>query len=327
MTRLGTWNGWPQAAPDAWVVVEKILEGDEQLPATWPVAGTTGYDWLNVAGGLADRSAGWEELGAAYRAFTGIDSRYEDIVLGAKRAILEGALAADLRRLAVELAASCERHRRYRDYTRRDLHDCLVEVIAAFAVYRTYVRAGYEPTGRDVETRRVGGPDRRVASRRPRPRTAVIRARRAAPSGAGHGRAGAGPPLPAAHRPGDGEGGRGHHVLPLPAPDRRGTRSAATPVALEGGVERVPPVRARRRSRHIPHALLATSTHDTKRSEDVRARFAVLAELPARMARRTCRRWREHNERHRTLPPPDRNTEWLIYQTHRRSVAHRQPNG
>ena len=212
------------AAPGAWIVVEKILE--ERRGAArrgWPVAGTTGYDWLNMVGGLFVDPAGYERILAAYRTFTADLATYDELVHRAKLEVLDGSLSADLTRLVARLAAICEHHRRYRDYTRRDLREAVTEVIAGFAVYRTYVAEGR--------------PNRRP--RRGDGRGAVRSAACARPDldgelldfvgdvlllrGARRRRARAGPALRSAHRAGHGQGGRGHHVLPL-RPARVGQR-------------------------------------------------------------------------------------------------------
>jgi (1->4)-alpha-D-glucan 1-alpha-D-glucosylmutase len=87
------------AAPRAWVVVEKILEPGETLPPTWPVAGTTGYDWLNLVGGLAVDAAGRQPMLDGYSRFTGEAMDYDEIVLRSKREVMDDALAADVSRL------------------------------------------------------------------------------------------------------------------------------------------------------------------------------------------------------------------------------------
>ncbi len=300
------------AAPRAWVVVEKVVEGSETLPMTWPVSGTTGYDWLNLVGGIFDDPAGCDALVTAYRAWTGVTDRYEEMVHRAKHAVLDGPLAADLRRLANSFALICESHRRYRDYTARDLTETLAEVMAGFGVYRTYQRAG-EPARpedvaqvdaavlaagirrqdldndllafvRDVLLLRVPGTEEEQLALRFQQVSGPVMAKAV-------------------------EDTVFYRYLPLTwrnevggDPGRRGTTIEEFHAALAVAQE------------ERPLALLATSTHDTKRSEDVRARLSVLAEMPEEWEA-VVERWRQANVARGTVVPPDRNTEWFLYQS------------
>ena len=124
------------------VVVEKILEGDEELPA-WPVAGTTGYEFARRVDGLFVDGAAEAAMTAAYVAFIGDDRAYEDVVAGAKQQIMRDELRAEVERITGMLAAVCQHHRRHRDHTRHELREAVRATLAAFAVYRTYVRAGH----------------------------------------------------------------------------------------------------------------------------------------------------------------------------------------
>lgn len=128
-----------QRAADAWIVVEKILEDDEELPP-WPVAGTTGYDFLNQAQRLLTDPEGEAPLTALYHDLLGVEEVYESVVKECKRLVLKEGLASDVQRLVNRLADICQRHRRYRDHSRMELLDVIVELCVAFPVYRTYVR-------------------------------------------------------------------------------------------------------------------------------------------------------------------------------------------
>jgi (1->4)-alpha-D-glucan 1-alpha-D-glucosylmutase len=301
-----------EAAPGAWVVVEKILEGTEVLPEGWPVAGTTGYDWLNLVVGLFDDRDGCERIVTIYREWTGMAERFEEIVHRAKHAVLDGPLAADLRRLSNAFAVICESHRRYRDYTGRDLTDTLAEVLAGFSVYRTYLEAG-RPAGpadvahvesavlaagirrqdlddellafvRDVLLLRVPGEDEEDLALRFQQVSGPVMAKAV-------------------------EDTTFYRYMPLTWRNEVGGdpgRPGAGPEEFHEALVRA--------HEHHPQALLATSTHDTKRAEDVRARLAVLAEMPDEWAA-AVERWRKVNEARGTVVPPDRNTEWLLYQS------------
>jgi (1->4)-alpha-D-glucan 1-alpha-D-glucosylmutase len=141
-----------EAGSGVWALVEKILERGEQLPADWPVAGTTGYDWLNLAGGLLIKKEGAVALDAAFRSFSGFDQSFEDLVHDCKLQVLGTSLATDLTRLVDRMAKVCEGHRRHSDHTLRELRECLAEVIACFSVYRTYLVPGEKASQQDVAT-------------------------------------------------------------------------------------------------------------------------------------------------------------------------------
>ena len=138
-----------KAAPDGWIVVEKILEPGEALPDDWPVAGTTGYDFLNRLGGLLRRP---RRRGADHRLLRRLHRRAGRLRRrwSARRSIyvLKELFGSDVNRLVSLLSEVCERQKRYRDYTRRELTTMLREVIACFPVYRTYVQADEGQVGR-----------------------------------------------------------------------------------------------------------------------------------------------------------------------------------
>ena len=128
-----------ERAGHPYVVVEKILGSDERLPEDWATAGTTGYDFLNLAGGLFVDPAGEKVLGAMYDRFRTVRGSYEEIVLEAKRLVVETSMASELQVLARRLDRISEQHRWSRDFTVGTLAQVLTDTIAAFPVYRTYV--------------------------------------------------------------------------------------------------------------------------------------------------------------------------------------------
>ena len=135
-------------APDAWIVVEKILRPGEELPP-WPIDGTTGYDFLAVADGLLTDPDGVEELAETYRRFAGHEHGYAEVRKDARRQALVESLDTDLERLVAILVRVCEGRRRWRDFTRMELRDALVEVIVRVGAYRSYVRPGSPATDSD----------------------------------------------------------------------------------------------------------------------------------------------------------------------------------
>ncbi|MDQ6840161.1 MAG: malto-oligosyltrehalose synthase [Actinomycetota bacterium] len=309
----GTYLARLQAAvPGTWVVVEKILEGPEVLPSGWAMAGTTGYGWLNVVAGVLNDADGSALMVEIYQGFSGITERYEEIVQHAKDEVLEGPLATDLNRLVSRLTVICERHRRYRDYTRRDLRVALAEVIAGFSVYRTYVRAGTPSTSSDVNTveravlgagirdpdideellgllrdlllGRIPGRDELELTLRTQQLTGPVMAKAV-------------------------EDTAFYRYVPVSWLNEVGGDPGRLGVSIEDFHQANQTAQD-----HAPEALLATSTHDTKRSEDVRARLSVLAEIP-REWEAAVLRWRAHHRKRQSVAPPDGNTEWLAYQS------------
>jgi (1->4)-alpha-D-glucan 1-alpha-D-glucosylmutase len=305
------------AAPSAWVLVEKITEGDETMPAAWPLDGTTGYDWLNLVGDLFVHPGGWERLVGGYREFTGVVDSFEEIAYRAKRAVLDGPMAADLNRLVALVGDVAFRHRRYRDYGRRDIHDALAEIASGFAVYRTYLVAGGDATvvagAADVAT--VEQAVRTAGMRRPELDDKLLEFVRDLVLGRIPGPAETeialrfqqltGPVMAKAV-----EDTAFYRWLPLTARNEVG----GDPGRLDGETGRFHAACAAAQ-RAYPTRMLTTSTHDTKRSEDVRARLSVVAELAEEWCATVERWWKGVHEMTTGAAPPDRNTAWLLLQT------------
>ncbi|HWC72963.1 MAG TPA: malto-oligosyltrehalose synthase [Gemmatimonadales bacterium] len=299
-----------------YVVVEKILAVDEKLPKTWspPVEGTTGYDFLNLAGGLFIDPAAEAPLTQFYATFTGITDSYADVAHDKRLLVLREGLGSDVNRLAELLLRICERHRRHRDYTRHLLTEGLRELLASFPVYRTYVRPPPGPGEvREADQRTIDAATADAKRRRPDIDTELFDFLRAILT----------------------LGVRGD----LESTFVRRFQQLSTAVMAKGVEDTAfycynryvvlnevggDPSRFGVSPRefhasmadmqaHHPRTMLATSTHDTKRGEDVRARLAVLSECPGDWVQ-AVQRWAGHNERYRTGDMPDRNTEYLYYQ-------------
>ena len=302
-----------EACPGAWIVVEKILGPGEKLPADWPVAGTTGYDFLNLAGGLSVDPAGEEPLTGFYRDFASAGTGFAGIVRQCKREVLSNLLGSELNRLSSLFVDICERHRNHRDYTRPELYDCLRECAVAFPVYRSYVSASRQAVSAEdrryiekaVETAREERPDldpelftffRKLLLLEiggPLENELAMRFQQLT-----------GPAMAKGFE--DTALYRYHRLTALNEVGGDPARFGVSPGEFHRACA------AARRER--PRSLLASTTHDTKRSEDVRARLALLSEIPGRWAE-AVRRWSAHNDRHRRGEVPDRNTEYLFYQT------------
>jgi len=300
------------AAPDTWIVAEKILGPDERLREDWAVDGTTGYDFAAQVGGLFIDPAAESAIDAAYRAFTGDEESFSETAYVAKHEVLRRSLRADVERLTELLVRICERHRRHRDHTRRDIQQAIRELAAQLPVYRTYVRPGAAEAPEDIAVL-----DAAVAAatlRRPDIDPELLAFIRG---------------LALLRVPGDLETDFALRLQQLTAPAAakgvedttfyRYTRFAATnEVGGDPGRFAVSPQAFHdQQTAHAdqwPRTQLATSTHDTKRSEDVRARLAVLSELPEEWAA-AVRRWSEINRRHHSGGAPSPSLEWLYYQT------------
>ena len=227
------------AAPDVYVVVEKILERDERLP-DWPVEGTTGYDFLNRVSGLFVDPDGAGALTSVYETFTGDVAELDEQRRDKKLAIADTELASDLERLTDLLADICEQHRRFRDFTRRELRVALVETIAAFPVYRTYVNPGARAIN-DRDDRIISGAVKRAESRCPELEPELFDLLRAVLT-LEHRPACREQPrdaLSAGHRPGHGQGRRGHALLHL-QPAHLAQRGRWRPGPLRRVARRVP---------------------------------------------------------------------------------------
>ena len=157
-------------APSTWIVVEKILESGETLPSSWPVAGTTGYEFLNLVGSVFVDPSGEQAMTDVYTSFAKKKASFADIVYEKKLYILNDKFGSEIARLTELLAKSCVNEWRFRDTRREQLRELLNEVVACFPVYRTYARV--DPPNPDSElseqdTRWVETAFARLAERRP----------------------------------------------------------------------------------------------------------------------------------------------------------------
>jgi (1->4)-alpha-D-glucan 1-alpha-D-glucosylmutase len=318
-----------------YVVAEKILSGRERLPPAWAAHGTTGYNFLHQVNGLFVQPAHARRMRRVYAKLTGRTQTFDDLLYECKRLIMDTAMASELTVLAHTIDRIGESNRRSRDFTLNSLRDMLVEVVACFPIYRTYVNE------------QGWAPDDRAALER-----AIVRARRRNPA------------MDATifdffrevmfpRDPGD---------VPLSGPDRRG---GYPPADEQEAGERLRfamkfqqytgPLQAKGledtafyrhnvlvslnevggdpsrfgvssgefhelnllRRQEWPYEMISTGTHDTKLGEDVRARIDVLSEMPDEWEREVSK-WMRLNKGARTIvdgePAPDRNDEYRFYQ-------------
>lgn len=324
------------AARPTYLLVEKILSRGESLPASWPVHGTTGYDFAADVGAVFTDPEGDAPLTRTWTAFAGRQPAFDELVYRKKKLVLETSLASELTVLSSHLDRLSERDRHTRDFTLGSLRSALREVIACFPVYRTYV------TGKTIE---VDERDRRAvlaAVRAASKRNAGVDASiflfirdlllLDAPSSA----------------PPETLGQLREFVLhfqqltgPVMAKGLEDTtfyiwNKLVSLNEVGGEPERfgldVPSfhrTNAERQERW-PYTMLGLSTHDTKRSADVRARIGVLSEITSDWTDALTAAAQANIAFKRDadgLLAPDRNEEYLLYQTVLGALPFEGPGG
>jgi (1->4)-alpha-D-glucan 1-alpha-D-glucosylmutase len=304
------------AAPEAWVVVEKVLEPGEALPPNWPVAGTTGYEFAERVSGLSIDPDGEKALTDLYAAFTRESVDYAALAREKKRWTLRHSLAAGVNRLT-RLLDSIQRARNPEapaDFVL--LKAALVEVMACFPVYRSYFRHEINHCLADRKWLGQALADARkaLATVSPRVFDLIADVFLGAPKGERETDlvlefTGRFQQLTAAAMAKGVEDTAFYCFNRFIARNEVGASPDQFAVTVEEFHRACDESLAQ-----WPHAMLTTSTHDTKRSEDVRARLAVLSEIPDEWAS-AVRRWSRLAERHRQGAWPDRNAEYLYYQT------------
>jgi (1->4)-alpha-D-glucan 1-alpha-D-glucosylmutase len=311
----------PESGPP-YVLVEKILSGNESLPEDWSVSGTTGYEYLNAANGLFVCQSGARKLEKIYFDFISKDMSFADVIYEKKALVMNTLLRVEMRSLGRQLADLAAHDRYARDILRPELMDALIEITACFPVYRTYIRNLDPPDSAKLIIERAID---EASARRPRLSRISFAFLRDV--------------LTLSNPP---------HILP----DQREERLAFVmrwqqftgPIVAKGIEDtalyvyypllslnevggnpepsKVLPWEEfvefiRERQRRWPDTLNATSTHDTKLSEDVRARLNVLSEIPDEWAKEIAK-WSKEFESHKQAVDgrkvPDNNEEYLIYQ-------------
>jgi (1->4)-alpha-D-glucan 1-alpha-D-glucosylmutase len=305
-----------------YIVVEKILARHERL-RDWPIDGTTGYDYLAQANGIFVDARNETAMTRAYERFVGREIIFDEALHQAKLFVMESILGGELNSLARELDRLSEEHWASRDYTLEGLRAALMQVVAYFPVYRTYV----DPNGTSTEDRRDIG-------------WAIARARK---NWRGSGKEifdFIESALTADLGRAPNSGYDAEHVVRF----AQRVQQFTGPVMAKG-LEDTTFYRYNRlislcevgadprqfgqtltafhhqnqeRAARWPHNMLASATHDTKRGEDARARINVLSEIPGEWNRRVAR-WASLNRRRKQevdgQPAPGRNDEYLLYQS------------
>jgi len=295
----------------AWVVTEKILSGDERLPADWACAGTTGYDTLAVAGGLFVDPAGAAPLTEEYERLTGGPDEFAPVAEAAKREEAGGPLTAEVSRLARLFARAGDPG--LDALAPADLSTVLTELLAAFAVYRAYVVPGEPaaPAAAAVVAQAAASARQRLPGRLHAGLAAVcdLVLGRGAGGSAQHQlivlfQQACGPVM--AKGVEDTAFYRWTRLIALNEVGGDPDRFGVSPGEFHGFAGYL--------ARHWPATMTTLATHDTKRGEDVRARLAVLAES-AQAWRPQVERWHDRAVWLSGGRSPEPHIEYLLWQT------------
>ena len=298
---------------DLWLIAEKILEPEEHLRQSWPISGTSGYDFLNLVNGLFIRQENEPLFTDFWTEHSGLTADFEQLAYEKKHLVMRQILGSDVNTLTALLLEIAEGHRRHRDYNRGQVHQAIREIAACFPVYRTYVQA---------EEQEISDADIRYIEK------AVGRAR--------ENRQDLGADLfdfildiLLLRITGELESTFVMRFQQFTAPVMaKGVEDTAfyifnrlvslnevggTPARFGQSVLQFHEHNSEVQ-RHWPNALLTLSTHDTKRSEDVRSRLNVLSEIPEQWLS-SVRDWMSCNAQYKQSGYPEFNTEYLLYQT------------
>lgn len=314
-------NRLREELPDVYLVVEKILEPDEKLPSSWPCQGTSGYDALNCINGLFCDRKNDKRLEKVYVRFAERMTPYYQLVEDTKRLIIGRHMAGDIDRLAHVFKNISGRDRHARDITLYGLRRALVELLALFPVYRTYIRdnaIGESDRAVVEETARRAGetnpamlleinyikrfllldfPEYVTDEERKHWLYFVMRFQQLS-----------GPLMAKGFE--DTALYRYNKLISLNEVGGSPRRFGTSPIEYHHFFKE--------KAAEWPNGFNATSTHDTKRGEDVRARMNVLSEIPEEWERRV-KSWKKMNRRFKpvqgTHEIPDLNDEYFLYQT------------
>ena len=317
---------WSKSQGPLYTVVEKILEPREYLPAAWPVRGTSGYDFVYLANGIFIQRENEQRFDKLYAQVLGHPVDPDMIVYRSKLQVMQTALASEVYALTNLLSRIAAANRYARDFTDNILETVLRETIAAFPVYRTYIDDRGEYSDRDLAFIRYAvarvkrlNPDIDASAFDFLRETLLLKSA-----------------APGAQQQQKPDPQMLHFALrfqqltgPVMA---KGVEDTAFYVynrfvssnEVGGSLKSFGITREtlhqsnEERLKHSPDSMLATSTHDTKRSEDVRNRLNVLSEMPRAWSTAVLRWQRMNSKFKRTLDDgrvaPDPNEEYLLYQ-------------
>lgn len=304
-----------------YIVVEKILSNDESLPHNWSIHGTTGYDFLNSLNGLFVDGRNAQKMKRNYERFAGIRELFSDVIYQSKKLIIQSTLASELNVLAHELNRISETNWEYRDFTLDSLQEAVCEIVACFPVYRTYVSdrgwTSFDEHQIDIAVARalrrnpIAEPTifayiRKMLLPERKPQISEEEYQRRLRFAMKFQQY-TGP----VHAKGV-EDTAFYRYAPLLSLNEVG----GDPLNFGRTIEEFHQKNEERLSKW-PYSMTATSTHDTKRGEDARARLNVLSEIPDEFRFRVIQ-WARVNAGKRTMvdgkPAPDRRDEYFFYQ-------------
>jgi (1->4)-alpha-D-glucan 1-alpha-D-glucosylmutase len=316
---------WSQSQGPLYTVVEKILEPREYLPPEWPVRGTSGYDFVYLANGIFIQSANEKRFNLLYSQVLGHPADPDEIIYRSKLQVMQTALASEVYALTNLLSRIAAANRSARDFTDNILETVIRQTIAAFPVYRTYIDDRGEYSERDVAFLRFAIARAKrlnrdidasafdflretlllhsnppLAGKKPDPQMLYFALKFQQLTG----------PVMA----------KGVEDTAFYVYTRFLSSNEVGGSAKSFGISLDTLHRSNEeRLKHSPDTMLTTSTHDTKRSEDVRNRLNVLSELPQLWAS-SVHRWQRMNARFKQKMEdgrvaPDSNEEYLLYQT------------
>ena len=296
-----------------YILAEKILSEGERLPEEWPIAGTTGYDYLNVVNGLFVNPRAEQRLTRFYEEFSARKLGYKDAVYQSKRQVLRGSFIGEMNTLRSQLKEIAAGRMEGQDFTELELGEALAAVLGTFPVYRTYLTPANPKPGRTAreyihhaisEAKRRSSVDGAVFEFLQEVLEAKGRKRDQLLNFIMKWQQLSGPAM-----------AKGLEDTTF---YRYFRLASLNEVGGDPGTFGVSPEEFHSYNRHKqekwPHAMLASATHDTKRGEDLRARLNVLSELPEEWEP-TVKAWAELNQKHRSKAGPSRNDEYLCYQT------------
>jgi (1->4)-alpha-D-glucan 1-alpha-D-glucosylmutase len=306
---------------DVYLIVEKILDPEEELPEFWPVQGTTGYQWLNYVNSIFCETRNEKKFDRIYTSFSGQRTPYQDLLAEKKRLILGKHMAGDIHNLALLIKKNSEYDRHGRDITLYGLKRALVEMLAKFPVYRTYRT---EKDFREEDQEFIQNTVKRCKQRMPgflyefdflekillsHPEISLSQEEKETWIDSVMRFQQLTGPLMA----------KGFEDTFLYVFNRLLSLNevGGNPGLFGISLDRFHRFN-KRRTLHWPYSLNATSTHDTKRGEDVRARINVLSEIPQEW-RNKIKEWSSINRRKKRRingdRVPDKNDEYFLYQT------------
>lgn len=307
-----------------YIIAEKILLGNEKLRLDWPLQGVVGYDFLNLVNGLFVYQEHQEKIKNIYYKFTGLKPNLQELQYQCKKIILKNSLASELHLLTLRLSRIAENHRYYQDFTFENLKQALAEIIAYFPVYRTYIQANLNVIHEDdrkvinevftiirdlnkninlslfefiEDTLLFKYPDGIEESFKTACKDFVM-----------HFQQVTGPVMAKGL-----EDTAFYRYFPLSSLNEVGALLDSFGTRIETFHEK-----NIERFANWPHSQLSTTTHDTKRSEDVRARINLLSEIPDEWEvllsnlNSIAEKYKTEIDKKKA---PDSNEEYLIYQT------------